>query len=439
MTVLEQFAQKLTAADAALRARIDPAIKAALLDITGALIAGRAASESRALDDGPLTPLGDGFLDRVARAVATTRLTETDDIHLASCVTAGAIVVPTALLLAPAFETPPERIRHAIAAGYDTMIRFGEAVYGPEILYRGLWPTFLAAPLGAAVVVAVLADLDAGSTADALAIALAQTSGAPGQGGAGKSPRWLLAGVAARNGCVAALAARNGFGGDRQLLDGDWLLRTHGIALDAVPMLEASPGKALDEVSRKPVCAARQTIASIEAFSRILADGVDPREIVRIRVFVPGVYRAMIAQTPSGRMGRIASVAYLLALVAYRPDDLLDIERPERADPRLVAFLPRVEVLADPSLDAFYPRLWPARVEVDLTDGTQRMLQVETAHGDPDHPLTETDLLTKFMRLTRSVIGESAANEIASLCQVADVMPEAIGRLGALLDGGRTA
>ena len=319
------------------------------------------------------------------------------------------------------------------------MIRFGEAVRGPEILYRGLWPTYLAAPLGAAAVVAVLADLDARSTADALAIALAQMSGAPGRGGTGKNPRWLLAGLAARNGCVAALAARRGFGGDRQLLDGDWLSRTHGVALDAAPMAEARPAAALGEISRKPVCAARQTIACIEAFSRILADGVDPQEIVRVRVDVPSVYRAMIAQAPTGRQGRIASVAYQLALVAYRPDDLLDIERPERDDPRLASFLARVEVLSDPALDRLYPRRWPGRVEVELADGAHRALQIETAHGDPDRPLTEADLLTKFLRLARPVVGEASANELASLCWTAGENTDAIGRLGALLDGGSAA
>ena len=119
MTVLEQFARTLTDTDPALHARIDAMIPAILVDITGAWIAGRATGEGRALDAEPLGPLGAGLLDRVARAVATTRLTETDDIHLASCTTAGAIVVPTALLLAPALATPP--IASVVPLRPDTM------------------------------------------------------------------------------------------------------------------------------------------------------------------------------------------------------------------------------------------------------------------------------------------------------------------------------
>ena len=434
MTVLDSFARSLTAADTAIDARVAAMIPAVLLDITGAWIAGRAASESRALDAEEPGPLGSGILDSVARAVAAARSTETDDIHLNSCITPGAIIVPTALILAPALKAPASRIRHAIAAGYDAMIRFGEAAHGPEILYRGLWPTFLAAPLGAAATIAVLAGLDASSTADALAIALTQISGAAGQGGGSRNPRWLLAGLAARNGCVAALAARRGFGGDRQLLDGDWLSRTHGIAFDAKPMNEAAPGTALAEISRKPFCAARQTIAAIEAFSRILGRGVDPRAIARVRVFVPGVYRAMIARAPTGRQDRIASVAYQLALTAYRPHDLLDIERPQHDDPRLAAFLPRVEVLADPALDPFYPRRWPARVEVELDDGTGHAVQIESAYGDPDRPFTDAHLAAKFRTLARPVIGEASADECVSLCRSASDNPDALGRLSALLN-----
>ena len=434
MTILDNFARSLIAVDAAIDARVDAMIPAALLDIVGACVAGRAASESRALDDDTLAPLGSGLLDQVARAVAATRSTETDDIHLASCTTPGSIIVPTALLLAPAFGAPSDRVRRAIAAGYDAMIRFGEAVRGPEILYRGLWPTFLAAPFGAAATAALVAGLDAEQTADALAIALTQISGAAGQGGAGHNPRWLFGGLAARGGCVAALASRKGFGGDRQLLDGDWLQRTHGIAFDAAPLAEAQPGAALAEISRKPFCAAKQTIAAIDAFMRVLAEGVVPQSIASVKVIVPTIYRAMIARAPIGRQDRVASVAYQLALAAYRPDDLFDIERPQYDDPRLADFIARVEVVADPALDHFYPQRWPARVEVELADGARRMIQVESAYGDPLRPLTDKDLDSKFLRLATPAVGEGAAREILKSCRGASEEPDAFDRIAARLN-----
>ncbi len=39
-------------------------------------------------------------------------------------------------------------------AGYEVMVRFGQAIDGPSVLYRGIWPTYFATPLGIATVAA---------------------------------------------------------------------------------------------------------------------------------------------------------------------------------------------------------------------------------------------------------------------------------------------
>ena len=110
----------------------------------------------------------------------------------------------------------------AILAGYEAMTRLGRAIDGPAILYRGIWPTYFAAPFGIAAVAARLFRLDARQTANALALAL--TFAAPGVGhhNAATTSRWLAVGNAARNGLAAAQAAQAGFTSDLNLLDGDF-------------------------------------------------------------------------------------------------------------------------------------------------------------------------------------------------------------------------
>jgi 2-methylcitrate dehydratase PrpD len=220
------------------------------------------------------------------------------------------------------------------------------------------------------------------------------------------------------------------------LLDGDWLVRTHGIAFDSEPLAEARLGAALAEISRKPFCAAKQTIAAVDAFMLVLAEGVAPRSIASVKVIVPTIYRAMIARAPVGRQDRIASVGYQLALAAYRRDDLFDVERPKYDDARLVEFVERVDVVADPSLDHFYPRRWPARVELELVDGSRRVIQVESACGDPDRPLTNVDLDSKFLRLSTPAIGEGAARELLDSCRSASEDAGALERIAAKLSNG---
>ena len=103
--------------------------------------------------------------------------------------------------------------------GYEAMIRLGLAIDGPTVLYRGIWPTYFAAPFGIAAVAARLMRLDGAETAHALALAL--TLAAPGVGhhNATTTSRWFAAGNAARNGLTAALAARAGFTSDLNMVE----------------------------------------------------------------------------------------------------------------------------------------------------------------------------------------------------------------------------
>ena len=84
----------------------------------------------------------------------------------------------------------------AMLAGYEAMIRLGLALKGPNILYRGIWPTYFAAGFATAAVAARLMRLDEAQTAHALALALNMAAPAVGQHHAATTARWFLAGNA---------------------------------------------------------------------------------------------------------------------------------------------------------------------------------------------------------------------------------------------------
>jgi 2-methylcitrate dehydratase PrpD len=112
----------------------------------GAWIAGLATAEGRALvrfrNDLPRFGGGEGglFAD-IALHCAATRLSEVDDVHLASMTTPGSIVIPAAVTLAAALKGDTADLAAAMLAGYEAMIRLGAAIKGPDVLYRGIWPT----------------------------------------------------------------------------------------------------------------------------------------------------------------------------------------------------------------------------------------------------------------------------------------------------------
>ena len=149
---------------------------------------------------------GDAVADDLATHCALVRLSEIDDIDLASMTTPGSIVIPAAMTLAATLpDADVGDVAAAMLAGYEAMIRLGLAIKGPNILYRGIWPTYFAAGFATAAVAARLMRLDEGQTAHALALALNMAAPAVGQHHAATTARWFLAGNAAREGLMAAL------------------------------------------------------------------------------------------------------------------------------------------------------------------------------------------------------------------------------------------
>src|SRR6516164_3335097 len=187
----------------------------------------------------------------LATRCALARLSEIDDIHLASMTTPGAIVIPGALTLAAALPAVgADDVIAAILAGVEATTRLGRAVDGPAILYRGIWPTYFAGPFGIAAVAARLFKLDAQASAHALALALTLAAPAVGHHNAATTARWFAVGNAARNGLNAALAAQQGFTSDRKLLEGRFLPDVFGVTPDVAALTDGLGERiALTEVS----------------------------------------------------------------------------------------------------------------------------------------------------------------------------------------------
>ena len=418
-TVLEQFAANVSGSGKG----GEELLAFHLLDTLGAFYAGGETEETRLLkaltisEPGAPAALGSGLLDTLAYRIAVIRNTEIDDIHMGSCVTPGSVVVPVALTIAEKLGQPnPAIFARSLAAGYEAMTRLSLAVGGATILYRGVWPTFFAGPVGAAAVASVLLGLDTARTADALGMALMLTSGATGGHGAA-SPRWILLGQAARAGVFAALAASKGMRGDATLLDGDWLQRTHGIACDPAFLVAPVEGAgAIATISYKPWCSAKQGMAAIDGFRRLLKKTTIDA-IKSVKVAVPPAYVGMIGHrnAAKGRIERITGAAYQLALAAYNPAMLDDVLRPDlTGEAKIAALLPRIEIVADPALAPYFPKHYPARVEATLADGTTITELVTDAAGDPERTLSPAELKTKFHRHADAVLGKAEATALAA-------------------------
>jgi 2-methylcitrate dehydratase PrpD len=410
MSVLRELAAFVRSASAAALPEAERAmLRRHTADTLVAAVAGAQTTEGRALRK---------VLPRTSLAAATgmlaavVRHTEIDDIHTRSCTTPSSVTVPTALVLAGEYGTyDANMVASAIWVGTELMTRLGVAIDGARILYRGLWPTYFAAPLGAAAVASRMLHLTEEQTAHALSLALMLSAGRSGRFHGALPGRSVILAMAVANGIRAAEAAKDGVGGDPALLDGPWLRDAHGI--DAkVKTLTAGlgSGSVYPQMTIKPFCSAKQAIAAIEALTTIIDGGVSPDAISKVVVRVPPPYSRMIAMKPEAgaRASTIVSAAFQMGLAAYHRDRLYDIERADAmAEKAALAFAGKVEIVADDSLLEFFPATFPAEVEVSAGGKTRRQ-RVTAAVGDPGHALDDAAITNKAKR----ILGEAPTQTV---------------------------
>jgi 2-methylcitrate dehydratase PrpD len=402
-----------------------------IFDSLAAAIAGAGVAETRDVQtlverhygNGPALAAGTGVRTNVPAAAllgcVSARCSEVDDIHLRSCITPGSIIVPAALALASTMDdVDSPSFMAAVVAGYEVLMRFGLAIDGPRILYRGIWPTYVCAGFGVAAVLGRLLRLSEGQIADALGIAATFAIGTTGRPPAPTS-RWLTMGAAVQNGVLAVLGAQQGLRGDTALLDGQWSKIT-GIALDP-EQITADLGTTFlsDELCYKPWCAAKQTIAATDAFRDILTTTkLNANDIAEIRIDVPPAYAAMIdrQELPSARQESFASVQYQLALAAFAPEQAYDVVRDQIVRDANVARLMSVtQVVMDETLAASYPSAWPARVSVRLAGGAEHTREVQHPLGDPGTTFGWPELERKCARVTG--LDDARVRELADSCR----------------------
>jgi 2-methylcitrate dehydratase PrpD len=413
MSVIGTLAAFVAGANAsALPAAQRERLRLHVADTAIASLAGAAIPEGKALR--ALTD-GSTLTARIAQRAAATRLTEIDDIHLPSCVTPSAGVIPVALMLAAEvqkFDTG--EIASAIWAGTEIATRLGLAVSGPQILYRGIWPTYLVAPVAAAATASRLMKLNEAQTGHALSLAVMLMAGGVGRIHGAPSGRWFLYASAVAGGIAAVQAARVDFRGDPDVLDKAWLSDTHGIALDHGRLTEKLGTSSIyTELSLKPFCSAKQAIAAVNAFQTLLGRGIGPDAVNKVQVRVPPSYAGMISTRAEAgaRISTIVSVAHQLALAALAPDALYDIDRSApKMDAAVAQFAAKVEVTAEPDLLPFYPQHWPAEVEVTVGGEVLRQRIIE-ATGDPEHPLDADGVANKGHRVLDPLVGRARAAE----------------------------
>jgi len=112
------------------------------------------------------------------------------------------------------------------------------------------------------------------------------------------------------------------------------------------------------------------------------------------------------------RASHLTSLPYQMACIALAPEAMFELgQAPATLSAELQAFLSRIRVEADDSLQQYFPKTWPAKIAVSTRSGRHERLVLHVP-GDPERPFDELRLQEKFRKIAAPLLGEATAQEL---------------------------
>lgn len=366
-----------------------------------------------------LVPSGRRTSARTAALIngSASHTVEFDDIFRDAIYHPGAPVIAAALAAAQSRHISGDQFLRGVIAGYEISTRIGVAVTPAHYEY---WHTTgTVGTFGAAVAAAVILSLNSERTAHALANAGTMAAALQQAFRSDAMSKPLHAGRAAETGMLVAQAAEQGVTGAKDILEGP---RGFGAAMakdadwyGAFGDLSTRSRYSVTRMTQKNHGCCGHTFAAVDGVIALRAQHNLTATNVK-RLFVSTYAKALeITGNPKPRTAFEAkfSLPYCAAVALLTGQVRLDAFSPERlADPQVRQVMASIELQVDPEIDAAFPRQRAAMVEIETTDGTTYRHHSPTRKGDPDNPLTDEELTTKYRELVIPVIGEAVADQL---------------------------
>ena len=340
---------------------------------------------------------------------------EMDDTHSGGSIHLGATMYSVAFALAEWLpDISAAAFLTAVIAGFEAAARVAMAAQPQEQYALGFHPTQTCGVFGAAVTASKLLGLSEEQTLAAVGITGSMASGSMEFLAEGAWTKRIHPGLAAQNGIQAAMLAAEGFSGPRRILEGrDGFL--HGYSRHSIPeRLTGGLGDSYEilRTAVKPHACCRYMQGPIDAILQIMReDAVTEPEIAQIEVAILEAGWNIVCEpratkySPQSVVDAQFSMPFGAAVAVLHGAAGLDQFTLENVHSGDVARVMRKVVLVkDPAIERTFPREWPARVSVRLQNGQTHERFVRSPKGDPENPLTWSEMADKFRALASSVL-----------------------------------
>lgn len=349
-------------------------------------------------------------------------------------------VVPVLLALGEKLKRSGKEILEAHAVGFEV---FGKIAEGSEGVYeRGWHPTAIFASMAAAAAAAKLLKLDVEQTMNAFGIVASEASGIRANFGAMAKPLHL--GHAARAGTVAALLAKAGFTGRKDIIE-----HPVGFAYTFMGPGNYDPDKMVEALGKpfsmectpptikKHACCGGNHRAIDAILHLIKEHRIKYDEVHNVVLDCDSRVEHLLAypEPACGHEGRF-SLHYNLAAALL--DGKLDrrTHTDERAArPDIHEAVKKVSVVIHPEWDSSYgKRRHP--VTINLKDGRSFTHAVDKLRGSPADPLTKEDVLAKYKDCAQTVLSDRHIERSIKLVLRLDELDDIVELMDILITNG---
>jgi 2-methylcitrate dehydratase PrpD len=347
-----------------------------------------------------------------------------DDMCFVSLAHPSAPLVPALMAAAELGGASGRAVLDAYVVGFEIEARLGRTM-NPRHYRRGWHCTSTLGAIGAAAAASRVLGLDAAALAHALAIAASEASGVKENFGSMVKP--LHAGLAARDGVLAALLARGGLTASARAFDGPQGL-LHAMDSERTDLAQeaADLGSRWEIVDTGitmklyPSCAA--THPSLDALLDLRAsEGLTTDVIDAIEIDVdPVTPTVLLHNRPASALEAKFSMPFCAAAaIAFGRVGIDTFDEARLRDAALASLMARVTMRVDETMGREAPPLTQARLRVRLRDGRVLVREANGARGYPDRPATAADVGAKFLSCAlRALTPERAAGVLDCLRRV---------------------
>jgi 2-methylcitrate dehydratase PrpD len=354
---------------------------------------------------------------------------EMDDIHSESVLHPNSIAVPVALAIAESHGATGREVITAIAAGYETGTRIGNAAT-TALFLNGFHPQGTSGTFVAAATAARLLNLNSDEMQNALGLAGSMSAGLmAAQEGA--MVKRLHCGRAAQAGVYAAMLAKRGFTGIPNVLEAQYGGYLHAFARNyRIDKLTSALGRdwEAEKVGFKLYPNVTSIHAALDALQAIkTANHLGPEDMRLIEVGCSHMTHVHTAwpYKPASITAAQMNLFYGMAVMALRGRVTAeDYAEARIADPEVISFIDRIKAFEDAEIErkgvAFRHA---ATVKVHAQSDQIMSKVIWNRRGSPENPVSYGDVEAKFFaNVADRIDGASARSIVALVCDLENVV-----------------